>query len=73
LAFTQYQVGQYGAAVRNFEELTILDEEIAQVALYSLADCYLKTNQKEKARNAYSAASLMDYDPRCHQNLQCLY
>jgi len=62
LAFTQYQVGQYGAAIRNFEELTILDEEIAQVALYSLADCYLKTNQKEKARNAYSAASLMNYD-----------
>jgi len=62
LAFAQYQTGQHGAAIRNFEELTILDEEIAQVALYSLADCYLKTSQKEKARNAYSAASLMDYD-----------
>jgi len=62
LAFAQYQTEQYGAAIRNFEELTILDEEIAQVALYSLADCYLKTNQKEKARNAYAAASQMKYD-----------
>jgi len=62
LAFAQYQTEQYGAAIRNFEELTILDEEIAQVALYSLADCYLKTNQKEKARNAFAAASQMKYD-----------
>jgi len=26
LAFAQYQTGQHGAAIRNFEELTILDE-----------------------------------------------
>jgi len=67
LAFAQYQTGQYGAAIRNFEELTILDEEIAQVALYSLADCYLKTSQKEKARNAYAAAGQMQYDPEIEE------
>jgi len=62
LAFTQYQTGQYGAAVKNFEQLSSVDAEIGQVALYSLADCYLKTNQKEKARNAYAEASKLSYD-----------
>ncbi len=62
LAFTEYQTEKYGAAIKNFEELTILEDTIGQNALYSLGDCYIKTNQKEKARNAFGQCARLNFD-----------
>lgn len=63
LAFAQYKTGQYKKALENFKDLSIVDDSLGQNALYCLGDCYLKTNQKDKAKDALQQASNMDYDP----------
>jgi len=63
LAFTQYQVGKYREAIRNFEELDRSDSELGQYALYYLGDANLKLGRKTAARNAFFRASEMNYDP----------
>lgn len=62
LAYTQYQFGDYEKATTNFSELTTLETDLGQNALYHLADCYLKTNQKELAKTAFDGASRLDFD-----------
>ena len=62
LAFTQYQTGNFEAAAENFEQLSGTDNLMGQNALYNLADCYIRLNRKEDARNAFGAVSRMTYD-----------
>ncbi len=68
LAYCQYQTGAYVKAIENFKQLNLLQETLGQNATYSLADCYLKTNQKEKARAAYQSAATMNFDETIQQN-----
>ena len=63
LAYTQYQFGKYDEAVANFLELNTLTDQFGQNAMYHLADCYIKLQDKEKARNAFKAAADLDADP----------
>lgn len=62
LAFAQYQTGHYKEAADNFEQLGNVDSEMAQNALYNLGDSYIRLDKKEEARDAFGAASRMDYD-----------
>ncbi len=62
LAFAQYQTGHYKEAAENFEQLGNVDSEMAQNALYNLGDSYIRLDKKEEARDAFGAASRMDYD-----------
>ncbi len=63
LAFTQYKLGKYKQAIENFSQLTSVNDTLGQNAAYHLADCYLKANDKERARNAFDLASKMNFDP----------
>ncbi len=63
LGYAQYQTGRYHDASKNFEQLEKVDSELGQFALYYLADSYLKLGKKNSARNAFGAASRMDFDP----------
>ncbi|QQS28465.1 MAG: tetratricopeptide repeat protein [Sphingobacteriales bacterium] len=62
LGFTQYQLKRYEDAIKNFTQLNNLTDSIGQNAMYHLADCYLKTDEKAKARNAFEAASRLKAD-----------
>jgi TolA-binding protein len=62
VAYTEYKNKKYNEAIKNFEELTALKSSLGQNSLYNLADCHLKTNDKLSARNAFKAASQMNYD-----------
>lgn len=62
LGYAQYQTGAYQKAIGNFEELSTVDSKLAQYAMYYLADCYLKLNQKASARTAFATAKRMEYD-----------
>jgi len=62
LAYTYYMLGDCNEAITYFESITGEKDAISQNAYYHLADCYLKTNQKEKAAIAFSAAANMDFD-----------
>jgi TolA-binding protein len=62
LAFAQYKTGNYGDAVNNFQQLNVVEDALGQNAMYALADCFLKTNDKNKARDAFGQAASMDFD-----------
>lgn len=62
LGFAQYQLKRYDDAIKNFTQLNNLTDSIGQNAMYHLADCYLKTDEKAKARNAFEAASRLKAD-----------
>lgn len=64
LAFTQYRLGYYERGIDNFLELTLLDEEMGQVASNYLADCYQRMGDQSSARSAYRRVSQMDYNPQ---------
>lgn len=61
LAFSQYSLGQYTAAKRNFLELTVLDSKMGQIATYYLADCYYRLGDLISARAAFKKVSQMKY------------
>lgn len=63
LAFAQYKTANYTDAVNNFQQLNVVKDSLGQNAMYCLADCYLKTGEKDKARDAFGQAASMDYDP----------
>ena len=62
LGYVHYQDKNYQQAIIRLEELGTLDSEMGQSAMYALADSYLKIGNKTGARNAFRAASRMDYD-----------
>jgi tetratricopeptide (TPR) repeat protein len=68
LAFAYYNNQEYENALKLFEQISYRNTEIAQSALYHLADCYLKLGDKKKALIAFSKAANMDFDPRIQQD-----
>jgi len=73
LAFAYYMSGEYDRARELFEQISYRRTEIAQSALYHLADCYLHLGDKNKARIAFSQASKMDFDLRIQQDAMFNY
>ena len=67
LAYCQYQDKQYDKAIANFSELNTVRDTLGQNAMYNLADCYLKTNDKSKAMNAFDAASRDSFDAQVQE------
>ncbi len=68
VAFTQYQTGNYRKAIKNFEELYNVEDELGQNAMYYLADCYLKAGDKTSAWTAMGKASRLNFDPQLQQD-----
>ncbi len=68
LAFAYYMNEEYENARKLFEQISYRSTEVAQSALYHLADCYLQLNDKNKARIAFSRAAKMEFDPRIQQD-----
>ncbi|MCC6723304.1 MAG: tetratricopeptide repeat protein [Saprospiraceae bacterium] len=68
LGYCQYQVGQYAKAAKNFEQLHASNTALGQTALYYLGDCELRSKDKAGARNAFGAASKMDFDKDIQQS-----
>jgi tetratricopeptide (TPR) repeat protein len=68
LAFAYYRNAEYENARKLFEQISYRKTEIAQSALYHLADCYMKLDMKGKARVAFSQAAQMDFDPKIQQD-----
>ncbi len=73
LAFAYYMNEEYENARKLFEQISYRKSEIAQSALYHLADCYLHLGDKNKARIAFSQAAKMEFDPRIQQDAQFNY
>jgi TolA-binding protein len=62
LGFSLYKTGQFDEALNNLEKVTDKKDSLSQNALYVMADCYLKTGSRQKARNSFLLASAEDFD-----------
>ena len=61
LGYAYYKQADYENAVNQFNKIIDANNPVAQNAYYHLAECYLKTNKKQEALNAFRNASGMDY------------
>ncbi len=64
LGYSYYQLKKYSDAIKYLEKAVGKEDSIAQNAWYHLADCYLNTGDKSKAKNAFYGASTMNSIPR---------
>jgi tetratricopeptide (TPR) repeat protein len=62
LAYAYYTTGDLQKAARLFGSISGENSLLGQNALYHLADCYLKLNDKSSARMAFFSASKMDFN-----------
>lgn len=62
LGYTYYALGDPMSALDALTNASKEDNELAQSAIYYMADCYLKMDQKNYAKTAFRKASEMDYN-----------
>ena len=62
LGYTHYRLGEYEKAIMQFNKIISGANPVAQNAYYHLADCYLKTDKKTQALNAFKSASAYKFD-----------
>jgi len=62
LGYAFYQQNDYQNAISWFNKIVNGNDAVAQNASYYLADCYLKTNNKLAALNAFRKASKMNFN-----------
>lgn len=66
IGYIAYKLGDYDKAVTELEKM---DEPDAyyQSAMITLGDSFLKTGNKQSARNAFFRASKLDFDPKLQE------
>jgi len=70
LAYAYYKTSDYDKAIPLFQDLAYSNDSLTQNACYHLGECYIKTNQKQFARNAfYSAYKMIYYKDICEDAL----
>ena len=68
LGFAYYKANDTKTATTYFEKATVKNDSLSQNAFYYLADCYLKLNDKAKARSAYYSAYSLNFDVKIKEN-----
>lgn len=68
LGYCYYRAGQHEKAIEKLTLISTEKDSLAQNAHYMLADCYLKTNQLQYARNAFQSAYKLDFDKTITQS-----
>lgn len=61
MAYSYYRVNEWENAIEKFKPLSNTEDSLGQTAMYLLGDCYLKTNDKISARNAFSYSADMPF------------
>lgn len=62
IGYTYFAQQQYTEAIPYFQKVMMDSSAMAQNASYHLADCYMRTSDKQKARAAFLRASQMTFD-----------
>lgn len=62
MAYAYYKTAKYAEASRLFERVSASEDTLGQNAMYLLGDCYVKLNDKNKARMAFASAAKLDFD-----------
>lgn len=64
LGYCYYKMNDYANAVSYFEKVTEIKDSLAQNAWYHMGDCYIKLNEKLKAKNSYYSAYQLNFDKK---------
>jgi TolA-binding protein len=62
LGYVQAQENDCKNAIKNLEQLASLETDLGQNAMYQLAKCYVKINNKTEAKNAFLQAARLDFN-----------
>lgn len=62
IGYAYYQTKDFKNATKYFARVATKKDQLSQVAYYHMADSYLKMDQKDYARNAFRAASKLEFD-----------
>ena len=73
LGFCQHRNGHYAQAAVSLENLSGQNSKIGQHGMYLLGDCFLRAGNRPRAKNAFSIASRMNYDPSVQEESQWNY
>jgi len=68
LGYCYYLNSKEAKAIPHLEIASKGKDELAQNACYHLAGCYVETNDKNKARQAFEAASEFDFDAKIKED-----
>lgn len=68
LAYSYYGTKDYENAVKYFGYVATKKDDLSQITYYHMADAYLKLKEKDFARNAFRAASKLDFDAAIKEN-----
>ena len=64
LGYAYYRTGDCQKALAEFNLVANGEDSLAQLAVYHMADCYLKLNEKNYARNAFKRSYEIGKDPK---------
>ncbi len=73
LGLSLYFTGNYHEAANNLAQVTTGNDVMSQNAYYHLGDCYLKLNDKRRARVAFEAATRYKYDSAIREDAMFNY
>lgn len=73
LGYAYYQAKDYTNAISQFNKIIDGQDAVAQNAYYHLGECYLNTDQKQQALNAFKTASEMDFDLKIQEDAYLNY
>lgn len=68
LGYAYYQQKDYENAIGQFNKIVGGSNFVAQNAYYHLGECYLNTDKKQEALNAFRNASQMDFDLKIQED-----
>lgn len=73
MGYSYYRVSEWENAIEKFKPLSSTQDTMGQTAMYLLGDCYLKTNDKRSARNAFGLCADMPFNPTQQENATMLH
>ena len=73
MAYTYYRIDEWKSAIDKFKMLSNAQDSLGQTSMYLLGDCYLKTGDKQSARNAYGICADMPYNKGQQEASMILY
>lgn len=68
LGYAYYKNNDFENAISQFNKIIDGKDHVAQNAYYHLAECYLKTDKKQQALNAFKTASEMEFEPKIQED-----
>ena len=73
IAYCYYRLNEWPGAIEKFKLLSNAHDSLGQTSMYLLGDCYLKTDDKVSARNAFGICSDMTYNKGQQEASMILY